>query len=176
MPRAGFREFKTDVIREIGFDSAKSQNIALQIALTHPSEYFAMRQTLLEGVVKDNIEMIYNTVWNALTIGTNKDNNAILPAASFTNSKELIIKTGTPETGTVARYMPMFPEHEVNAIAMSVARGFKDLMEQQLVNVILPQDLHQTALQKTAVRTVANLSGAGGGKAPEATATGGASS
>eukprot|EP00952_Eustigmatos_sp_NYUAD-ZCMA_P008477 35277-Eustigmatos_ZCMA.PRE.1 len=63
------RSFRTDPVRELGLQATEAQNQALQIALAHPAEYFKLRNTLLQAVVKDHVNQIYGTVWYALTEG-----------------------------------------------------------------------------------------------------------
>eukprot|EP00952_Eustigmatos_sp_NYUAD-ZCMA_P012571 50457-Eustigmatos_ZCMA.PRE.1 len=69
MPRQGFREFKTDPLRELGIDAGESQSIATQIALAAPATYFGLRQAVLKSVVSSNVDDILYCVWQCLTEG-----------------------------------------------------------------------------------------------------------
>eukprot|EP00952_Eustigmatos_sp_NYUAD-ZCMA_P014040 55137-Eustigmatos_ZCMA.PRE.1 len=149
---ADVRKFKTNPVRELGLDASEAQNQALQIALAKPAQYFKLRNDLLKAVVKDHVQEIYNTVWNALTEGTTRNGSPILNLGTD-ELKDFIIGSGSG----AAQFQPKFPESQVNAIALSIASGYKQLMDTQLVERILPKNLHELAIQKTAAKTATKI-------------------
>lgn len=151
MPRedkANTRTFKTDPILELGMNHAEAEQQILQIALAAPAEYFRLRQDLLSILLKDQVKAMYNLIWNALTEG-------VVGGIPILYVKEDPAK----KAGLSGKFsiVPDYPEHEVNAIAMSVAQGYKDLIEKEVVDKLLPPNFGETARQKTAAVTAMNL-------------------
>eukprot|EP00952_Eustigmatos_sp_NYUAD-ZCMA_P014643 56837-Eustigmatos_ZCMA.PRE.1 len=108
------RTFKTDPIRELGLEATEAQNQALQIALAKPAQYFKLRNTLLKAVVKDHVQNIYDVVWNALTEGKDVKGKEILRLDNV-ELKDFMVG-GSPH------FQPLFPESQVNAVALSIAK------------------------------------------------------
>lgn len=148
------RTFQTDPLLELGTYATESENVLVQMSLQFPAKYYEARSKLLRSILHDNVRNIYNTVWNALTEGKDKDGNAIIPLDGALGRYRI----PNPNGGRpFPNYQPRLPESEVNDIALSVTRAFKDVIEQQLVDRIMPKELYKAALERTAARTASEL-------------------
>jgi hypothetical protein len=144
---AEFRTFRTNPIRELGISHAQAESQILQVALQAPSKYFALRTGLLRALLERQVQTMYNTVWFCLGSGTDPDGNNLIP---FNDEIQEIIGDGADH------YAPALPEEEINRISMSLAQGYRDLVERLMVERVLPKKLYDLATQKVAAKT--NLS------------------
>lgn len=151
------RTFRTDVINELGLESKEAESAALQVSLALPSRYFELRQRLLRSLLNDNVQRIYDTVWQALTEGRDINGNPILPMAGGGLER---FRQRNAAGGFINNYQPRMAESEVNAIAMAISKGFKDLIENELVERVLPMRLYTLAMDKTAAGTRDRLASA----------------
>lgn len=158
------RTFKTDPLLELGTYATESENVLVQMSLQFPAKYYEARAKLLRSLLQDNVRSIYDTVWNALTEGKDKNGNAIIaldgPLARFQITNPNAGLLGGP--ARFPNYQPRLPESEVNSIALSVTKAFKDVIEEQLVDRIMPKELYRAALERTAAKTASNLASGSG--------------
>lgn len=158
---ADTRTFKTDPLLELGTYATESENALIQMSLQFPSRYYDARAKLLRSLIQDNARQIYETCWNALTEGKDKTGAPIIPL----DGPLAQFRIARPGGGRYDHYTPRLPESEVNSIALSITKAFKDVIEDQLVDRVMPKELYKGALERTAARTASKLAagGAGGG-------------
>lgn len=150
-PDPNIRKFKTDVIKELGLQHSQTEQQLLQIALSKPAQYFKLRSILLKTMLEDNVKVMYDIIWNALTLGVYGEEGYEQPILVLDGALAEFRLDG------VANIVPNYPEHKVNAIAIAVAQGMKDLIEREVVEKLLPKNLNQIATQKTAASTAAAI-------------------
>jgi hypothetical protein len=151
------RTFKTDPLLELGTYATESENVLIQMSLQFPAKYYEARATLLRSLLQDNVRNIYKTVWNALTEGQDAAGGPIIPL----DGPLARYRIRNPRGGVFPNYQPRLPESEVNSIALSVTKAFKDVIEEQLVDRIMPKELYKAALERTAAKTSSALASGG---------------
>jgi hypothetical protein len=151
------RTFKTDPLLELGTYATESENVLVQMSLQFPAKYYQARAKLLRSLLQDNVRRIYSTVWNALTEGQDAAGGPIIPL----DGPLAQFRINNPHGGKFPNYRPRLPESEVNSIALSVTKAFKDVIEQQIVDRIMPKELYKAALERTAAKTASNLASGG---------------
>lgn len=152
------RTFRTDPLLELGTYATESENSLVQLSMQFPAKYFECRATLLRSLLQDNVRNIYATVWNALTEGTTAAGGPIIQL----DGQLARFQVRNPNTGgRVPYYQPRLPESEVNSIALSITKAFKDIIEEQLVDRIMPKELYKSAMERTAAKTASKLASGG---------------
>lgn len=146
------RTFRTDPINALGLQAKEAESVALQISLQQPATYFRMRSQLLQQLVNQQAQDLYTMVYNVLNDGTDRNGNHLLT-----------IPQAFRRQGAPADFEPRIPEQEINKIALSITKAFKDTIEDQLVDRILPKDLYKIAVDRTVARTANDLRSAGVG-------------
>lgn len=152
-----FRTFKTDALRELGTYAEESQNILVQMSLQFPSKYYENRAKLMKAILQENVKNIYNTVWNALTNGTDINGTPIIRLDGQLARYQIEL----PDGSRMRHYQPRFAEQKVNDIAYAVTKAFKKVIEDELVDQIMPNELYKAALERTAARTASDLASGG---------------
>lgn len=150
------RGYRRNPNRELGVEAEESKSQLLQISLALPSQYHRLRTQLLRTLLNVFLQDIYTTTFNALGPGTGTvggvANQALVPlVGNGLNNYQI------PGLANNNRYQPRYPEAECDKIAMSLAEAFKNAIEEQLVEKIMPQSLYDLAMQRVASQTTARL-------------------
>jgi hypothetical protein len=147
------RGFRRDPNRELGVEAEESKSQLLQISLALPSQYHRLRTQLLRTLLNRFLETIYTTTFDALGAGTiGNPPVALVPlVGNGLNNYQI------PGMVNNNRYQPRLPESECDKVAMSLAEAFKNAIEEQLVEKIMPQSLYDLAMQRVASQTTSKI-------------------
>ena len=102
----------------------------MQIALTNPTRYYAIRNNVMQNTVSAVVREMYNTVYLLLTKGKLKNDQG---DASATNNQD----GSAVEQGGL--FIPNMSEKEVSDFAMSVATTVRSMLV-QAIHKLLPDD------------------------------------
>ena len=130
--------FKVNTNDVLGFDYEAYIADVRALALSEPSKYFALRKIVMEKVRRDAVGSIYETFFNVLTSGTDKDGQPI---------------TGFNINGSRAR--PCYPSDKVSAFAQEAAKHMTQFCN-ECVDIILPDDFEKLAERKLNIKGKAN--------------------
>jgi len=119
-------DFKIDTSDYLSIDYNAFRDDMLELALSKPSEYFALRKQVLQAVKRDAVENIYTTYYNLLTDGLDKDGNSIVNAA----------------------WKPHYPKQLVNQFALGASKTI-DKIAEEAVEIILPRNYKDIANERT---------------------------
>jgi hypothetical protein len=102
------------------------------MALSKPSEYFALRREVLRKIKSDAVGNLYKTLFNVLSLGTDLRGNPI----------------GTLGTGNL---VPHFPSQKINDFAIKIASMMADELN-KAIDIILPDDFDKIASGKLSLK------------------------
>ena len=122
--------FKVNVANVLGLDQQKTRATLLSLALSQPSEYFALRQTVIDKITLNSVEAIYEQYWNILTSGRYLESG---------KGEQLMY----PDKKTP--FKPNLPEQQVNKFALKVANAIREIAE-EAVESILPMKYNDLAV------------------------------
>jgi hypothetical protein len=115
--------FKIETDDYLSYNYDEYRNSLYALALTKPSEYFALRSKVLAAVKKKAINNVYETFFNILSNGQ-VEGNAMLD--------------------TVRAGGPAYPKQLVTKIALKAARTLDSILN-EVIEIILPQDFKTLA-------------------------------
>ena len=121
--------FKVNVANVLGLDQQKTRATLLSLALSQPSQYFALRQTVIDKITLNSVEAIYEQYWNILTSGQYLESG---------KGEQLKYPTGKA-------FQPNLPEQQVNKFALKVANAIREIAE-EAVESILPMKYNDLAV------------------------------
>ena len=130
-------KFELDTNDVLGLNYSAYVDNMRALALTKPGEYFTTRQQVQKKVKEDAVAQMYKTVFNILTLGANIANQPI------------------GILGT-APYIPGYPSHKVNDIAIQGAQIMAKFLD-SVCNIILPGDFETLASSKMSLKGRANV-------------------
>jgi hypothetical protein len=122
--------FRIDPDNYLGLQHDKFKNDMMQIALTNPTRYYAIRNNVMQNTVRAVVREMYNTVYLLLTKGKLRDDQV---EASATNNQD----GSAVEQGGL--FIPNMSEKEVSDFAMSVATTVRTMLV-QAIHKLLPDD------------------------------------
>jgi hypothetical protein len=122
--------FRIDPDNYLGLQHDKFKNDMMQIALTNPTRYYAIRNNVMQNTVRAVVREMYNTVYLLLTKGKLRDDQV---EASATNNQD----GSAVEHGGL--FIPNMSEKEVSDFAMSVATTVRTMLV-QAIHKLLPDD------------------------------------
>ena len=120
--------FKIRPSIELGLLQKRQQSELLSLALSKPSEYFRLRQDVIDKITLNSVEQIYETYWNILTAG-------------IVNGKQIEYEFG----GDTKSFTPQLPESKVNEFALRCAMSIKEIAEEAIED-ILPMNYNELAV------------------------------
>jgi hypothetical protein len=126
--------FKIETDDYLSYNYDEYRNSLYALALTKPSDYFALRSLVLAAVKKKAVANVYETFFNVLSKGI-VDNNAMLET----------VRTGGPA----------YPKQLVTKIALKAARTL-DIILNEVIEIILPQDYKTLANLSMVTKSQAN--------------------
>jgi len=144
----GLRKFKVNPKNILGFEAKDSRATLTQLALTSPSKYLALRACILQGVVYQFTDQIYNTVYSALDTATKQDGTTKLILDSDSGATDELKKDEV-----LKNWSPKIPENEIADIALSVCKSLADVIEAQVVDRILPAELSKLSYERQVATT-----------------------
>ena len=132
--------FALDTSDYLSINYSEFKDDMLALALSKPSEYFALRKSVLRNVKAKAIEAIYDQYYSLLTDGTDPE--------------------GTPlaEGPFADQFKPNYPKQLVSQFALGAAKTVNKIAE-DAIELILPRNLQSIANEKTAVKGKADVIG-----------------
>lgn len=116
--------FEIDTENYLGLGYEQFKNASYALALSNPSEYFRIRQAVIQSVKTDAVKDIYKTFYNILTTGTDK-----------LGSKVIVDIKGV---------RPQYPSQKVSEIALQASRTMDEILN-EVIDIILPADYESLA-------------------------------
>ena len=116
--------FKVNVSNVLGLDQQRVRAQLLALALSNPSQYFQLRQQVIDAITIETVKNTYEQYWTILTTGV--------------PNIELGGKT----------FAPNLPEQQVNKFALKVANAVREIAE-EAVESILPMKYNDLAISSS---------------------------
>ena len=113
--------FKVDPNNYLGHQYESYLSKMYTLALSKPTEYLALRETVREKVKRAAVETIYKEYYSILTKG------------------ELVNQTSI--YGSV-RYTPAYPQQKVNDFCLSAAASLNEILD-DLCEIIIPDKMNE---------------------------------
>jgi len=132
--------FKLDPENYLGLQHDKFKSDMMQIALTNPTKYYAIRNNVMQNTVSKIVKEMYETIYNLLTMGAVEKSKGIASAANNAD--------GTVVTGGEL-FEPKMSEKEVSDFAMSCATTMRSMLV-QAIHKLLPDDYISLASSRLA--------------------------
>jgi hypothetical protein len=122
--------FRINPDNYLGLQHDKFKNDMMQIALTNPTKYYALRNAVMQNTVRTVVSDMYNKIYLLLTVGKLSDREADASAA---------LDGGVEIADATAKFIPNMSEKEVSDFAMSVATTVRSMLIQAITK-LLPDD------------------------------------
>lgn len=134
---AGDRVFYSDIIRESGLVRNETKSVMYSLSIAKPAEYNQLRIQLVRAVTWKLVKQMYDTIYAALDVGKDLNGERLIKITGD-NAKALGV-AGTLE------YEPLLPEAEINRIAYESASALIRIMEDKVVDEIMPSNFTKLA-------------------------------
>ena len=121
-------DFKLDTADYLSIEYNSFRDDMLELALSKPSEYFALRKTVLKAVKKDAVENMYKTYYNLLSAGTDVSGSKIADG-----------------------FVPHYPKQLVNQFALGAAKTI-DKIAEDAIELLLPRNYKDIANERTSTK------------------------
>ena len=121
--------FKLNPQNYLGLEHDKFKSDMMQIALTNPTRYYAIRNNVMQNTVSTIVKDMYEKIYFLLTIGSLTENGGPSSAANGVN--------GPVDGGEL--FIPKMSEKEVSDFAMSCATTMRTMLV-QAIHKLLPDD------------------------------------
>jgi hypothetical protein len=121
-------DFKLDTADYLSIEYSAFRDDMLELALSKPSEYFALRKTVLKAVKKDAVENMYKTYYNLLSAGTDVSGSKIADG-----------------------FVPHYPKQLVNQFALGAAKTI-DKIAEDAIELLLPRNYKDIANERTSTK------------------------
>lgn len=146
------RSYKTNVKNYTGYEHEKYKTQLLQVAFTKPSDYYKLQTEVLSNLLETSIDAIYNSVYWALKSGKE-------PRADGTAGDRIIKRADYADTLNAMSidWDPRMPDQECDRIAKEIVDGYREDIQKLVVDVILPANVFDKALQKSVKKATADL-------------------
>jgi hypothetical protein len=116
-------KFYININNELGLNYKRVKGSLLALSLSKPSNYYDLRNDVIDKITEKAVEETYTRFWNILRNGRVSDDQV----------------TYVDEIGITRAFVPQLPEHIINDFATKCARTIEDMCE-ECVNLILPDD------------------------------------
>ena len=143
--------FKINPADYLGSDYEAFKTDMLELAISRPSDYFALRKVILKRVKTQAVQDQYNIYYSLLTSGF-----------AFNDVKEggkVIIEGGkniADNSATGSIFTPKMPKQLVNEFALKAAKTIESIAD-EAVEMLLPMNYRKIAEGREISKTAANL-------------------
>jgi hypothetical protein len=142
-----YKNPKTDILNTLGIDFESYRSKMLEVAFRSSSEYFRLRSECRKKMLESIMLMIYELVYNSLTRGIINSGNGNNDTKIFLlEALQKPVAYQIFEGATQNFISPNFSAEEANKLAVSVAQGFKSILEKDIIDVLMPQNVFDNAL------------------------------
>jgi hypothetical protein len=132
--------FKLNPENYLGLQHDKFKSDMMQIALTNPTRYYAIRNNVMQNTVGEVVKDMYEKIYYLLTIGSLKSTE---PASAANNKADNSVVPGGEN------FIPNMSEKEVSDFAMSCATTMRTMLV-QAIHKLLPDDYINLASSRLA--------------------------
>jgi hypothetical protein len=141
--------FRVNVKNFLGIGEAKYKDRMIQLALTSPQKFYALREKVLENVIEKAIGDLYDTLYGVMTEGALMTGRNGAGAATYAGP-------GSAGGGVdgAAQFIPDMPRQEVNNFCLKAAKTMQEIVR-SAVYQMLPDDFLDLAKARTAVKSSA---------------------
>ena len=116
-------KFFININNELGLNYKRVKGSLLALSLSKPSNYYDLRNTVIDQITEKAVEDTYFRFWEILRNG-------------YVNKTQV---TYVNELGVTVPFVPQLPEHLINEFATKCARTIEEMCE-ECVDLILPDD------------------------------------
>lgn len=131
--------FKLNPENYLGLEHDKFKSDMMQIALTNPTKYYAIRNNVMQNTVSKVVKEMYETIYYLLTIGGLKSGDT---AGAAKNADGTVVTGGE-------LFEPKMSEKEVSDFAMSCATTMRTMLV-SAIHKLLPDDYINLASSRLA--------------------------
>jgi hypothetical protein len=144
------RTYENDPLNYSGYENRKYMNELLQLAFTKPSTYYRLQGDVLNKILEEHIKDMYKTIYNTLKSGKDKDG---LPTVELITAdyKEYYDITKMPA------WNPRIPDQKCDEIAREIVKDFQTSIEKRVIDLVLPRNIFDDALQRSAKKAAAGI-------------------
>ena len=131
-------QFKVDVQDYLSIKHNTFKEKMLQLALTNPSEFYEIREKVMESTINAAIGDLYETLYTVMTTGKKKDGTSAAGAAT-----------------KASLFVPNVPKQEVGDFCLRAATTMEGIVR-KCVDEILPPNIIEVAKSRIASKTSTN--------------------
>ena len=139
--------FKINPADYLGSDYEAFKTDMLELAISKPSDYFALRKTVLKRVKTQAVQDQYNIYYSLLTAG--------LAYNSIKDGSTELVPKGGNISGNPA-FEPKMPKQLVNEFALKAAKTIEAIAD-EAVEMLLPMNYRKIAEGREISKTASNL-------------------
>jgi len=133
--------FKIDTSDYLGVKHKRFRDNMLGLALSKPTEYFKLRNYLIEKLKLDAIDGIYTIYYNLLTEG--KDGS---------DAGNLILADSGLDEATIKMFVPCYPKQKVNEFALGVSETLEKIA-QEAIDILMPDGYEAVAKERISTKS-----------------------
>lgn len=145
------RSYGVDPLRESGLLKNQSNNTMYAIALALPAHYKEMRNNLEIQITHELVKELYTIVFAALRDGQDQKGKGLVDLTKV--PEQFRNDNSSAKIGSEFFFNPNIPESEVNEIAYECATALIQLLQDKVVDRIMPVNLSSIANEKIAAKT-----------------------
>lgn len=131
------QNFKVDTSNFLGLKYNEYRNKMYALAISKPSDFFALREKVLDEVKTKAIGNLYETIYNVLSDGK-------------------VTTTQITTASGVSLPSPSYPKQKINEISLSAAETLDRILD-EVINIILPLDYKSLASARLTQKGEAGL-------------------
>jgi len=139
--------FKINPADYLGSDYEAFKTDMLELAISKPSDYFALRKTVLKRVKTQAVQDQYNIYYSLLTAGV-----------AYNSIKEGTTEV-VPKNANISGleiFVPKMPKQLVNEFALKAAKTIESIAD-EAVEMLLPMNYRKIAEGREISKTASNL-------------------
>lgn len=146
------RTWETDMKNYSGYQHQQYKSILNQVAFTKPADYYQLQLEVMTYLMENHYDDVYQTVYQLLTKGMQKDGTTrVINIAGYNDTLKAM------KNGTGVQWNPAFPDQKADAIAKAVTEGFIDSLKENVLDVVLPEQIFNEALKRSAKKAEAGI-------------------
>ena len=132
-----YANFKVDVPQYLGFELEAFRDKLFSLAISEPSKYFRIREQVVKHVKTEAVKNLYETIFNTLKYGKVSKNGAWIASEM--------------------PFSPSVPDVHINQIALSAAKTLNRILDEEVLDLLIPIDYKQIATKRLTLKGEANV-------------------
>lgn len=154
------RQFRSQPLNRLSIENRAFQDAMLQLSYTSPEAFFAMRRTALRSLLDTEVTRIHALIFNFLTEGRGTNGDGTSSGRIIDNDNQ--DHMGQSEKardilGSIGGFIPRVSDEEADKLSMDVCAGFASLLEDKVLNRVLPKDIFSSTLNRAAKKATVNV-------------------